>query len=121
MSYGCTMWAMRSLARWSVVVAFCSVVVFAAARPAIHAAGKAPIALAGAGSATSGLTAQPSPEDRWFVAPANAIAGAPSIKALFSTPSIGSTLSRSHTGPASTPALFAFRPPPHLRSIPLLI
>jgi hypothetical protein len=113
---------MRFVARWSVVVAFCSAVVFAAARPALETIGaRQTDFLAATAAPSSGLKAQPPPENRWFVAPAPTIAGPTILKAFVSALSaVASFIPRPAAQPSSQPSR-TYRQPQHLRSIPLLI
>jgi len=111
---------MRALARWSVVVAFCIAVVFAAAQPALDSAGK-PAADAVTAGGSSGLQSRAAPEDRWFVAAGAAVAGVTVLKAAMSIPLSGIKLIPNGERLASSHALDASHPSPHLRSIPLLI
>ena len=117
---------MRFLARWSVVVAFCSAVAFAAVQPALHHANaRRPSDSASHGTdaagAPSGLKSQAAPQEVSYVGPGTAIVGSTVIKALLPSPSVVDRRAPNRSTSASSHALRAARLSLHLRSIPLLI
>ena len=117
---------MRVVARWSVVLAICSAVVFAAAQTAWHHAGArrladSPSAGTDAPGASSGFTSEATPQESSYIGPGTAIVGSTVIKAVASSPSFVTNRTPNRVGSASAHALRASRLSPHLRSIPLLI
>ena len=116
---------MRFVARWSVFVAFCSAVAFAAVQPALHRGNVRSLAASASrgtdATAPSGLKSQASPQDGSYIGPGAAIAGPTIVKALVASPSFGTGQIPNRAGIATSHALRAPRLSPHLRSIPLLI
>jgi hypothetical protein len=116
--------AMRFLARWSLVRAFCAAVVGAAVQPVLgHGArGVASAATtADAAGTTSGFTSTPAPEKPAFIGPVVAMSGPTIVGAIVASQFLIAWRLPGRESAAFSPALRAPRLAPHLRSTPLLI
>jgi hypothetical protein len=113
---------MRSLARWSVVIAFICAVVLGGAAPVFdHAPASTSATATSADGSSSGFKAQPAPEQPAYVGPGVAISGSTVVNASAASPWLAAWRLPSRAPAASSPALHVSHRSPHLRSIPLLI
>jgi len=114
--------AMRSFARWFVVIAFVCTVVFTGAAPVFdHALRSTSEAAASNQATSSGFKSQPAPEKPAYIGPGVAIAGSTVINALAPSSSIVAWRLPRRAATRSPLALHIPRLALHLRSIPLLI